>query len=584
MNAGLPTKRSFDISQEKDLIALLREVRHSALAPEEKDEVRDAVFALSTTKNSILLRGVKETLATVGIDVVLAEGETVKTPEQSSDEKIPTSVALKKERPRPAHAIGQIRKQPTFSLSNKAAVKQASVTTSSPAADEEVVSPNIELAPKTPSPISEAPSVASSAKESVSTTQTHMSAPSESRMTSEAALARIKEIKQRVNSAVGNPVTLISKNESVGKEYMATLLEAMRAASADGDVNTIMKKLEVIYKKVEEVINTKEDAPPQPTAPASETTPNKIKINRVPETPAAPLKEEAHDLPTETLIPPEAVVAEPAMKTEAHFDIPPEIPEESESEKMPPPLTAQTPEAGTSAADDVDVEQVLKDADAALETAIHEDGTSQASAPDTTPATSLGEDPVPTPAVKNVSVTKDTQDQEVPRWGMTSVSSSKGNAVPFKKIVHDEKATEATDRFQSVTAAPSAIEKQRQVLDQYKQQQREHDINDPLHSAEVQQGLSMLLLEWELFRKSGLLGTGPKGLEHPLYKKMAPLKMNLVISGRFEGATPEVRQSIIDYMNGWRYEHGIVHEMDETFENYLRRVIQTILNKQKQHA
>ncbi len=30
-------------------------------------------------------------------------------------------------------------------------------------------------------------------------------------------------------------------------------------------------------------------------------------------------------------------------------------------------------------------------------------------------------------------------------------------------------------------------------------------------------------------------------------------------------------------MNGWRYEEGILHQHEETFEHYLRRVIQKIL-------
>ena len=57
--------------------------------------------------------------------------------------------------------------------------------------------------------------------------------------------------------------------------------------------------------------------------------------------------------------------------------------------------------------------------------------------------------------------------------------------------------------------------------------------------------------------------------------------MSTIIAGRFDGATPKIKQSIADYMNGWRYEEGIVYEHGETFEHYLRRVIHHILNKQK---
>ncbi len=102
---------------------------------------------------------------------------------------------------------------------------------------------------------------------------------------------------------------------------------------------------------------------------------------------------------------------------------------------------------------------------------------------------------------------------------------------------------------------------------------------DPLLSPEVEDGLSQLLSEWSIFKKSGIFGTGPKGREHPLYKKMAELQIPLLLAGRFEGATQEVRQSLTDYMNGWRYEQGLIYEKGETFEHYLRRVIRQILDQ-----
>ncbi len=103
---------------------------------------------------------------------------------------------------------------------------------------------------------------------------------------------------------------------------------------------------------------------------------------------------------------------------------------------------------------------------------------------------------------------------------------------------------------------------------------------DPLLSVQVEEGLTQLLSEWSIFKKSGIFGTGPKGREHPLYKKMAELQIPLLLAGRFEGATQEVRQSLTDYMNGWRYEQGLIYEKGETFEHYLRRVIRHILDQQ----
>jgi hypothetical protein len=100
-----------------------------------------------------------------------------------------------------------------------------------------------------------------------------------------------------------------------------------------------------------------------------------------------------------------------------------------------------------------------------------------------------------------------------------------------------------------------------------------------LMTPEIDAGLSQLLSEWKLFKSSGWFGAGPSGINHPLYKKLAHLPMAAVVAGRFEGSTPEIRQTIADYMNGWRYEQNIVHRMDEQFEHYLRRVIGHILKK-----
>jgi hypothetical protein len=105
-------------------------------------------------------------------------------------------------------------------------------------------------------------------------------------------------------------------------------------------------------------------------------------------------------------------------------------------------------------------------------------------------------------------------------------------------------------------------------------------ITDPLQDPDVDLGLEQLLGEWSLFKKSGMFGTGPKGRQHPLFLKLATIPMPLILSGRFEGSTSEIRQSITDYMNGWRYEQGIIYEQDETFEHYLRRVIRHIIDSQ----
>ena len=73
-------------------------------------------------------------------------------------------------------------------------------------------------------------------------------------------------------------------------------------------------------------------------------------------------------------------------------------------------------------------------------------------------------------------------------------------------------------------------------------------------------------------------------MDHPLYKQLSGLPMAAVVSGRFEGVTPEIKRQLSDYMTGWRYEQGIMHEMGETFDHYLRRVIRQVLEKQRVQA
>jgi hypothetical protein len=124
-------------------------------------------------------------------------------------------------------------------------------------------------------------------------------------------------------------------------------------------------------------------------------------------------------------------------------------------------------------------------------------------------------------------------------------------------------------------------EKQKAAITDKQRQDAEVAAMDPLMTPEVTAGLQQLLSEWALFKSSGIFGTGGSGMEHPLYKKLAVLNMTAIVAGRYEGATPQTKRSITDYMNGWRYEEGILQEQGELFEHYLRRVIKHILDKRK---
>ncbi|OGG86041.1 hypothetical protein A2392_01060 [Candidatus Kaiserbacteria bacterium RIFOXYB1_FULL_46_14] len=168
----------------------------------------------------------------------------------------------------------------------------------------------------------------------------------------------------------------------------------------------------------------------------------------------------------------------------------------------------------------------------------------------------------------------------------TPISKPEQHKVPVKTAEIKENVSPRGDAklspVSTITALPEQIETLRKKsLDQ--ETEAKKPITD-LENEKVTAGLKQLLSEWKLFRGSGWFGTGPTGVNHPLYTKLAGLSMAAVVAGRFEGATPEVKQTLADYMNGWHYEQGITHEMGESFDHYLRRVILHILGKQREFS
>ena len=102
-----------------------------------------------------------------------------------------------------------------------------------------------------------------------------------------------------------------------------------------------------------------------------------------------------------------------------------------------------------------------------------------------------------------------------------------------------------------------------------------------LASPEINKALHDLLDEWPLFAGSGLFGIGPGGMEHPLYKKLSMLSMGEIMAGRWDKADPKIIKVLKEYVNAWRHEQGVAYTINETFEHYLRRVVQRILKRQK---
>jgi len=332
-------------------------------------------------------------------------------------------------------------------------------------------------------------------------------------------LDRIREIKTAVNSQVGNPVNLVDIDNQVGREYMRALLEAMKRFSGgqSGGMEAAMSRLETAYIAVEKAVTNHQQK--QKTNPLTETKILDPIVEELPVilTPVPPPK--AAPAP---VIPPVPVVLEP-------ISVPTPV-------TVPPPKAAPAPVISAT--------------------------TKLADSPWSTPADFA----IPAVAIKNENLPVESSSRS------GSVASAFSNQATSEPLATTYKSTSVLEEKKNLT--PQDLPTMSSVASRAQN-------GDSLSTPEIEAGLIQLLSDWSLFKKSGLFGTGPKGTEHPLYKRIADLQIPLLLAGRFEGSTQEIKQSITDYMNGWRYEQGIIYEKGETFERYLRRVIKQILDLQK---
>jgi hypothetical protein len=445
---------SFDFNSQVGVMAVLAAVRQSQLTPAQKSELRDLVFLYANGGgDATVRRSLEQKIATYGLTpVVFVKAASAPAPQQSIR---PYGNTRPSPQFSPVSIVGQVATPPVAAPAPVVAATPVPVVPPEvmpePVAVPVVATPPVPPPPPVPEVVPVAPPPVVSAS---------VSAP---QVVSTPALDRIREIKTAVNLKVGNPVNLVDIDNTVGREYMMALLEAMKRVSggAQGDVGQAMVRLEAAYGAVEEAI-ARHTAAGQ-TAPAVEQPATPPPPVEVPE----PIKEVA---PL-----PEVVV--PAPPTE---------------DPLPPP------------------------------------------------------EPVPAPDS---------------RWGNETPAASVGFKAP--SLADDtERLLTPQDLPDAASLATSSV------------------AGDPLFTKEVDAGLEQLLAEWTIFKKSGLFGTGPKGREHPLFKTLSNVTIPLILAGRYDGATQEIRQSVTDYMNGWRYEQGIIYEQEETFEHYLRRVIRHIIDLQ----
>ena len=544
----------FDLNSQAGILMVLQAIRLSELSVLERNELRDLIFLYSTGDNDPAMQSmIQERLRSYQITPSLI-------PKKKSNAPVNYNPGFSTGRPAPiftpsavTEKLTTVELKPENKITSVAPIALVTLKT-----HDEVIKPKNDKANTAPVPMpfkSEQnqvkPIIPQITHQTIADQLDAQKKPVEKPATSAVSLDRlnrIREIKSDINNKVGNPVNLIEIDNTIGRDYMTSLLEAMKQLNGgtEEEITKSMQRLEVVYEEVKTLIEA--------NSVKTKTSPEKILTNNdvVPIKPTIPKA-----ITSETVLAPatpKQTFPQPEIKKIASTEETSEVDATLKNSFNPPASSfSQIPEIKQS-----DWSSLVKVSEKQIP-----------KPPETAP--------VPRPPAPKVIMSDPAQ---------SIVEIPKPPAAP-KKIVSVENSPVASniptidannEAVASVaTVTPLKTPQDLPSADSLKLASQE---GDPLYTKEVDNGLDQLLSEWVLFMKSGLFGTGPRGRKHPLFKKIAPIPMPLLLSGRFEGATPEIKQSITDYMNGWRYEQGIIYEQNETFEQYLRRVIRHIIDWQ----
>lgn len=508
---------AFDFDTQNGVMHLLASVRASALSGAEKNELRDLIFLYSNGGRDQTVRN--------NLEQKLNQFGVAALPKQNNYEP-PKLHEFGASRPAPAFKAAKVEVSQAAAEVPKSEVSPAPAQETKPApAAKPAMAEVPDVPPNLPqeAPVAESAPIVDTPAAPITTEPVPVAEASVTPTLPEESLQRIKEIKALVNQQVGNPVNLIDIDNAVGREYMSALLDAMKKINSGSSAASAMQRLETAYEGVEEALKHHADEKANSPEPAQAPAPTEISEPAV-EAESAPVRP---PLPKFSPLSEEAATPDPAAASAA---------EDEKQSETPLVRLAQTEQpAAVSEPSEVPAP------------------TKQSSAPQAEPAPS-----------------------STATWGESSDKGEAAPAVAQVPIPDSAPLHRATSLAQSETKLRSPDE-----LPDASALETSSVAGDPLYTQQVDDGLNQLLSDWQLFKKSGLFGTGPKGMTHPLYIKIKDLQVPLLLAGRFEGATQEVKQSITDYMNGWRYEQGIVYEQGEIFDHYLRRVIRHILDLHK---
>ena len=517
---------------------------------------------------------------------------------------------------------------------------------------------DVEIDNKTSASVNTTPSVSVENKTDNALNQQVASANPSPIATGRNDLARVREIKQWVNDAVGNPVNIVSKDEHAGRRYMTALLAAMQSINSETQAagTTEMADLEAAFEEVKKVITAEPVKPAGTTSDAKSANdiaqPKVGDNNPLPQQPGQDMVSQFNVGKTETSIPSSLYTTQNDITQQTQT-----ITNETQTlNESAAPMAGQTP-----------VSQPLVNNTFSNNNTPHEGpalrqfNNNQPTQSQSTLGGPASQIPTskPIPDLANLGIKEtphfspdQSHNKDLKPNGGTDfsvngfpVGEPEGVVISDKKLPDQVTQTqnppvsgqadiavapEKNEQLQqsTVSLAPNAFSVQNQTvptpqsagisqqkpplqntptpsiptpqqsnfsvaatksptLSQQVQNMEDEalkknvNLKDPLYSPEIDNGLNQLLLEWSLFKSSGLFGTGPNGREHPLFKQLSPLMVSDILASKFDGARPEIIQSITDYMNGWRYEQGIVYKQGESFEQYLRRVIRFIIDNKK---
>jgi hypothetical protein len=395
---------------------------------------------------------------------------------------------------------------------------------------------------------------------------------------------RITEIKRLVNEQIGNPVALVGAHKEMGKEYMQALLAALKATGGGGvGVEAAMRRLEDAYSALSRH-TPQADTPavsslaPETPAPVKEVLPSspvveEVKPLPIVETPVASVVEpEPEPEPVPVTPPP---TPEPVRVPPAPVAVPPEKKPEPEVKPItpvPPPATVRETvpkkEPETVQVQSMTTKESVSVEPEPLPTSVPEKPT--ASPKEEKPAATV-------PPLFSAAAALAASRKEVLVTSPAPMPApvAKEPAAPVSTIANDE-GFQQTKYTQKKVGSVSTETLAASGIDTEAHEVRQSELASP----KITQALHELLHEWSIFNASGFLGMGPSGPEHPLYVRLAALSMGEIITGRYEGADRKVNNVIHDYVNAWRHEQGVAYTPSETFEHYLRRVVQRIQKRQ----